>query len=123
MNDVGEDANRRETIVPHSNSEASADHYVQGTGANPADFTDFEAQDKVETEDTIRKALIDFFWVIDNYCELKTANITWKERLINHMKSKPFKAQIIAKIKDVIFGPDIPVPKKNSHKFECQLAN
>ena len=43
MNDVGEDVNRRETMVPHSNSEASAEHYVQGTGANPADFTDFEA--------------------------------------------------------------------------------
>jgi hypothetical protein len=92
MDDLGEDVNRRETIVPQSNSEASVEHYVQDTNANPADFTDFEAQDKVETEDTIRKALIDFFWVIDNYCELKTANITWKERLINHMKGKPFKA-------------------------------
>ena len=43
MDDLGDDANRRETIVPHSNSEASAEHYVQDTNANPAEFTDFEA--------------------------------------------------------------------------------
>jgi len=43
MDDLGEDANIRETMIPQSNSEASAEHYVQGTGANPADFTDFEA--------------------------------------------------------------------------------
>ena len=43
MNDLGEDANRRETIVPRSNSEASAEHYVHDTNVNPADFTDFEA--------------------------------------------------------------------------------
>ena len=123
MDDLGDDVNRRESAVPQSISEVSVEHYVQETNPNPADFTDFEAQDKVETEDTVIKALGDFFWVIDNYCELKHAKITWKERLINHMQGKPFKAQIIAKIKDVIFGPEIPVPKSNAHRFECQLAN
>jgi hypothetical protein len=46
----------------------------------------------VETEDAIRKALSDFFWIIDNYCEVKTTQNAWKERLIKFWDGKPFKS-------------------------------
>ena len=70
----------------------SGDHMVANTNANLNDFTEGVAEDTVVSEDTIRKALIDFFWIIDNYCEFRTSQNNWKERVIKFFDGKPFKA-------------------------------
>ena len=123
IDDLGDEAVRRETTLIQSSPEMSGDHVVANTNANPNDFTEVEAEDMVVSEDTIRKALIDFFWIIDNYCEIRTSHNTWKERVVKFFVDRPFKAQVIAKIKDIVFGTEIPVPKTNGKRFENQLAN
>ena len=92
INDLGDTTVRRETTLIQSSSEMSGDHVVANTNANPNDFTEVVAEDTVVSEDTIRKALIDFFWIIDNYCEVKTSHNTWKERVIKFFVGRPFKA-------------------------------
>ena len=92
ISDLGDATIRRETIIPHSSSEVSGDHVVADTNANLNDFTEVEAEDMVVSEDTIRKALIDLFWIIDNYCEVRTSHNTWKERVIKFFVGRPFKA-------------------------------
>jgi hypothetical protein len=123
IDDLGDEVVRRETTLVRSSSEMSGDHIVANTNANPNDFTEVMAEDTVVSEDAIRKALIDFFWIVDNYCEFRTSQNNWKERVVNFFVDRPFKASVIAKIKDIVFGTEIPVPKTNGKRFENQLAN
>ena len=46
----------------------------------------------METEDAIRKALSNFFWLIDNFCVVRTTQNAWKERLSKFWDGKTFKS-------------------------------